>query len=147
MPYKGSPFRACFQTRGQFCICNCFIQSQSLVLGVQIPLTLFCQSVEAVCSSSGQYLRGHIYLSVSKGMHFKYPFFSSPGNPPNSLLFRCQIVFLQMGHVKFQERHLTLWQQPDALQLPEGNYHRLQLYMYIGSRFTEMSVQLLFLHS
>lgn len=66
--------RSCFQIWVQFWICNYFLMSWSLILGVQIPLILFHQTEDYAHSSPGWCLRGHIHFSDSKGMYFKYPF-------------------------------------------------------------------------
>lgn len=87
MPEEGSLFRSCFQSRSQFCICNCFTLSQSLVLGSAGPSNSVLPISKSCMFFPGQCLSGHIYLSDSKGIYFKYPFISSPGKLPNSLLF------------------------------------------------------------
>lgn len=83
---------SCFQIWGQFCVCNYFPVSWSLILGVQIPLILFCQTEDDAHSSSGWCLRGHIHFRDSKGMYFKYPF--SPGQVLIYLFSPGQVIYL-----------------------------------------------------
>lgn len=91
IPEEGSLFRSCLQSRGQFCICNCLTLRQSLD-----PSNPVVSISESCVFFPGQCLSAHICLTDSKGIYFKYPFISSLGKLPNSLLFPSQIIFLQM---------------------------------------------------
>lgn len=57
--------------------------------------------------------------AVFKRLCLSQRLFSCLDNLPNTLLLQSQIFFLQrathLGHVKFKESYLTLWQEPDAL--------------------------------
>lgn len=144
MPEENSLFRSCFQSRGQLCICNCLTLRQSLD-----PSNSILSISKSCMFFSRQCLSGHICLTDSKGIYFKYPFISSPSKLLSSLLFLSQIIFLQMvapGPCEILVKTFN----------PSGNsqmFYRCHLAAVMGynsrwmnSRFIETSIQQLFLH-